>query len=209
MGHRNTELTPSKTWESKKRVNGTLISTFGASYESCNMLSVEAGTNGFHGGDGRHGSCTYLSFENGYNTDMSVSIDGVQFPADKVELMFGGDCELETVILALEYAVKTLKDQANSVTDLSRKGFRQMKFYKYLEELLSIYKESGKLNGISTLREVYHITTLTKEQFYLLGLNRAVNDKNFTLSKTFANAVYDYVLDKTNNTPIPQYQDFK
>jgi hypothetical protein len=209
MGHRNTELTPSKTWKSEKKVNGALISTFGASYEICNMLSVEAGTNGFRGGDSGHGSRTYLSFENGYSTDMSVSINGVQFSADKIELMFGGDCELEMVILALEYAVKTLKNQTNLVTDLSRKEFRQMKFYNYLEELLSMYKASGSLKGMSKLREVYNITTLTKEQFYLLGLNRAVNDKNFCLNKTFANAVYDYVLNKTNTAPIPQYQDFK
>lgn len=209
MGHRNTELTPSKTWKSEKKVNGALISTFGASYESCNMLSVEAGTNGFRGGDSGHGSRTYLSFENDSSTDMSVSIDGVQYSADKIELMFGGDSELETVILALEYAVKALKNQTNLVTDLSRKEFRQMKFYNYLEELLSMYKTSGNLKGMSKLREVYNITTLTKEQFYLLGLNRAVNDKNFCLSKTFANAVYDYVLSKTNNAPIPQYIDFK
>lgn len=209
MGYRKTELTPCNTWESKQNVNGVSIPTFGASYDICNMLSVEVGTNGFRGGDSGHGSRTYLSFENGYSTDMSVSIDGVQYSADKIELMFGGDNELEMVILALEYAVKTLKNQTNMVTDLSRKEFRQMKFYNYLEELLSMYKESGKLNGMSKLREVYNITTLTKEQFYLLGLNRAVNDKNFTLSKTFANAVYDYVLNKTNNAPIPQYQDFK
>lgn len=209
MGHRNTELTPSKTWKSEKKVNGALIPTFGASYVSCNMLSVEAGTNGFRGGDSGHGSRTYLSFENDASTDMSVSIDGVQYSADKIELMFGGDSELETVILALEYAVKALKNQTNLVTDLSRKEFRQMKFYNYLEELLSMYKASGNLKGMSKLREVYNITTLTKEQFYLLGLNRAVNDKNFCLSKTFANAVYDYVLSKTNNAPIPQYIDFK
>ena len=209
MGHRKTELTPCNTWEGKQNVNGVSIPTFGASYDICNMLSVEVGTNGFRGCDSGHGSHTYLSFENGYSTDMSVSIDGVQYSADKIELMFGGDNELEMVILALEYAVKNLKNQANLVTDLSRKEFRQMKFYKYLEELLSMYKESGKLNGMSKLREVYNITTLTKEQFYLLGLNRAVNDENFCLSKSFANAVYDYVLCKTNNAPIPQYQDFK
>lgn len=209
MGHRNTELTPSKTWKSEKKVNGALIPTFGASYVSCNMLSVEAGTNGFRGGDSGHGSRTYLSFENDASTDMSVSIDGVQYSADKIELMFGGDSELETVILALEYAVKALKNQTNLVTDLSRKEFRQMKFYNYLEELLSMYKASGNLKGMSKLREVYNITTLTKEQFYLLGLNKAVTDKNFCLSKTFANAVYDYVLSKTNNAPIPQYIDFK
>ena len=209
MGHRKTELTPCNTWECKKNVNGVSIPTFGASYDTCNMLSVEVGTNGFRGGDSGHGSRTYLSFENGYNTDMCVSIDGVQYSADKIELMFGGDSELEMVISALEYAVKTLKNQTNLVTDLSRKEFRQMKFYNYLEELLSMYKANGNLKGMSKLREVYNITTLTKEQFYLLGLNKALNDKDLCLRKTFANAVYDYILNKTNSAPIPQYLDFK
>jgi hypothetical protein len=47
---------------------------------------------------------------------MSVAIDGEMYEPKTVELMFGGDCELRTVIQSLEFALNTLKTQANVKT---------------------------------------------------------------------------------------------
>ena len=44
----------------RKLEDGTEITTYTREVISCNILQVEAGTNGFQGGDSGHGSRTYF-----------------------------------------------------------------------------------------------------------------------------------------------------
>ena len=74
---------------------------------SANILEVEAGTNGYKGGDTGHGSRTYLRIEDLGSTDIQAYATKDGFA---VEL--GGDCELSTFIEALKFAVNVLEDQA-------------------------------------------------------------------------------------------------
>ena len=102
-----------------------------AEITSANILSVEAGTNGFHGGDSGHGSRTHFAIEDLASTDMRISfhadkcvggkletdetgllVHGVDLHCSRIEIDLGGDCELETFIQALEFAAKTLRQQA-------------------------------------------------------------------------------------------------
>lgn len=110
------EIIPAKSWESGVNVDGVRVPICGGQFVSCNILEVEVGTNGFCGGDSGHGSRTYLSLTNAASTDMCVIIDGEMYEPKSVELMFGGDCELRTVIQSLEFALSTLKAQANVKT---------------------------------------------------------------------------------------------
>jgi hypothetical protein len=84
----------------------------------CNLLTVTAGTNCPQGGDAGHGGKTYLALTNDGGTCMDAVIktwEGESFQIDqieKIELIFGGDCECETLIEALEFAVAVLKGQS-------------------------------------------------------------------------------------------------
>jgi hypothetical protein len=102
--------------EGTRKIHGIEIQTFSREVISCNLLKVEAGTNGFHGGDTGAGSRTYIRIVNNGNTDIYVRPTG-PCGDDGVEIMLGGDCELDTMITALEFITKVLKDQAMEVHD--------------------------------------------------------------------------------------------
>lgn len=74
------------------------------------LLKVEAGTNGFHGGDAGHGSSTYFKIENlggaCINADVTKYKDGF-------EVALGGDWELDEIIESLKFILETLKEQSN------------------------------------------------------------------------------------------------
>ena len=86
-------------------VNDVKVPIYREDIVDCNILRVEAGTTGLKGGDTGHGGRTYFSIEDKGSTDMNVSVFNNGF---QVEL--GGDTELETIIEALEFIVKTLKE---------------------------------------------------------------------------------------------------
>lgn len=100
--------------------DGTEITTYSREIESCNILEVEAGTTGYRGGDTGHGGRTYFRIQNAANTDMEVHsyndrwyTDCVAGPDEcGVEVVLGGDCELETMIQALKFIVKVLEDES-------------------------------------------------------------------------------------------------
>lgn len=77
---------------------------------SCNILQVEAGTNGFHGGDGGNGCRTYIRIENLASTSIRVRTLG-ENGGDGFEIVLSGDTELSTMLEALEFIQKVLKDQ--------------------------------------------------------------------------------------------------
>lgn len=101
--------------EGTRKIHGIEIQTFSREIVSCNLLRVEAGTNGFQGGDSGAGSRTYIRIEDLGSTDIYVRPTGEY--DDGVEIMLGGDCELDTMITALEFITKVLKDQAMEVHD--------------------------------------------------------------------------------------------
>lgn len=76
-------------------------------FTSANILEVTVATNGYQGGDSGHGSRTYFSLEDLGSTDMDVRAD-----RGKVEIMLGGDCELQTFIDALRWAADRLEEMS-------------------------------------------------------------------------------------------------
>lgn len=94
-----------------RMVDGIEVSTFTQEIVSANILSVEAGTNGYHGGDSGHGSRTYFRIQDEGGTDMSVNTYVSEYGCGGFEVFLGGDCELETIIQALKFITKVLEDQ--------------------------------------------------------------------------------------------------
>ena len=103
--------------EGTRRIGGKEIPTFQREIISANMLEVEAGTNGYRGGDAGHGSRTYLRIKNLTSTDMDVQVTRDKYEFESFEVMLGGDCELETIITALKFITKVLEDGAKGVND--------------------------------------------------------------------------------------------
>ena len=102
--------------EHTRKINGMDVPTFTREIISANVLSVEAGTNGYQGGDSGHGSRTYFRITDCGSTDIHVHTHG--YDGDEgFEVFLGGDCELETIIRALKFITKVLEDQAKEVYD--------------------------------------------------------------------------------------------
>jgi hypothetical protein len=102
--------------EHTRKIDGMEIPTFTREIISANVLSVEAGTNGYQGGDSGHGSRTYFRITDCGSTDIRVKTQG--YDGDEgFEVTLGGDCELETIIRALKFITKVLEDQAKEVYD--------------------------------------------------------------------------------------------
>ena len=100
-------------------VDGIKIQTRKKSIEDCNILSVEVGTTGPQGGDTGHGGRTYFRISNDASTDMRcivVTSRGKRYEfdnavdVDQIEIMFGGDSELDTFISALDFAAEKLRE---------------------------------------------------------------------------------------------------
>jgi len=79
-----------------------------------NTLGVTVATNGYHGGDSGHGGRTYICFEDMCSTDVDAVVSyGVDTNA-KVEIMLGGDSELDSMIDSLRWAADKLEELKNS-----------------------------------------------------------------------------------------------
>lgn len=78
---------------------------------NANLLEVVAGTTGQKGGDSGHGCRTFIRIKNHGGTDIRVNRLGNEYYDDGVELILGGDTELETIIDACEFIAKVLKNQ--------------------------------------------------------------------------------------------------
>lgn len=97
---------------SEKRVHGETVTTWKQEIALANIVEVEAGTNGYHGGDSGHGSRTYIRIEDLGGTDLTVQ----QTKENGVVLALGGDSELTTIIEALKFILKVLEDQAHETS---------------------------------------------------------------------------------------------
>lgn len=100
-----------------RKIDRYTVETFSKEIVSACLLKVEAGTNGYQGGDSGHGSRTYISFEDQGGTDIRVQVEGLHNDADKITLVFGGDCELSSIIKALKFVVNVLEDQIKGNED--------------------------------------------------------------------------------------------
>jgi len=102
--------------EGTRRIGGIDVPTYKREIVSANILEVEAGTNGYQGGDTGHGSRTYFRIENQGGTDIHVRPLGC-YGDEGFEVSLGGDCELETIIMALKFITRVLEDGAEEVYD--------------------------------------------------------------------------------------------
>ena len=101
----------------RKLEDGTEITTYTREVISCNILQVEAGTNGFQGGDSGHGSRTYFRIQDEASTDIEINLITSRCGCEGFEVTLGGDCELETMIRALKFIVKVLEEESQEVYD--------------------------------------------------------------------------------------------
>ena len=103
--------------EGTRRIGGKEIPTFQREIISANMLEVEAGTNGYRGGDAGHGSRTYFRIKDLASTDINIRSHTDSYGGSEFEVTLGGDCELETMIRALKFITKVLEDESQEVYD--------------------------------------------------------------------------------------------
>lgn len=191
-------------------VNGSQVETFKKEIIDCNVIEVEVGTTGYCGGDTGHGGRTYFKIANVSSTDMSCRIQGRNKVSEdylqQIELMFGGDAEMETFIEALEFALDVLKSQAGGRHIMTTKELKQDKFRCYLSELILLYAKTGKLSGMSEVRKKYGTSGITKTNFFEFGLNDAAKDNVSLLESELSNQIYQYVNSSKKDIPMPKYQ---
>jgi hypothetical protein len=87
------------------------LKTFRTEFVRENILGVEIGTTGYKGGDSGYGGRTYFALRDFGSTDMRVRVNAVDQiqETNSMEIVFGGDAELNSFIDALEFALHCLK----------------------------------------------------------------------------------------------------
>lgn len=94
-------------------IEGNEVPTLSETFQVFNTLTVEAGTNGYRGGDSGYGGRTVLILKDDGGSDLRCSINGQQTQAvEKIEIVLGGDSELQTFLDGLRFAVKALEHLA-------------------------------------------------------------------------------------------------
>ena len=100
----------------ERTVDGERVVTWTRDIVNHNILEVEAGTNGFHGGATKYGSRTYLRIANQGCTDLHCNVKPYSTSDDdikEIEITLGGDAELSTIIEALRWILTVLEAQAD------------------------------------------------------------------------------------------------
>ena len=105
---------PGMARKTTRDVNGVPVTTWTRDISDFNFLEVEAGTNGYKGGDTGHGSRTFLRIANQGGTDMRVRINGreLNWDVDDIAITLGGDAELSTIKEALKWMISILEVQS-------------------------------------------------------------------------------------------------
>lgn len=94
-----------------RRVNGVDVETWEREIIDANILSVEAGTNGYQGGDTGHGGRTYIRISDEGGTDISARVMKDKYgDTSGIEIALGGDAELSTIIEAFKFITKVLEE---------------------------------------------------------------------------------------------------
>lgn len=204
-----------ENWGNKGSVmiDGIEVKTFKTDFTSCNIIDVEVGTTGYQGGDTGHGGRTYFSIDDCASTDMRCRLwnNGKMYEFDnvgRIDLMFGGDSELDTFYEALKFAIEVLGRETSGISEyepqLSPLEQRQMIFAAYLNEVCDHYRKNGnKLRGFSELQKRHRITPITTQQFFECELHRVVG----YIPQDFCNRVYAYVLDGGKTLEAPKYTE--
>jgi len=160
--------------ESLRRIDGIEVMTNLEEFDSFNIIQVEAGTTGFKGGDSGHGCRTYFKIEDKASTDMRCRVisNGKDydfsevFGASQIEIMFGGDTELESFIGALEFAANTLRKQAECGDTRADIMTQLQKASKTVLELSSKNKELIK--DVDAMKEEVKASKAKTEEYYRL-----------------------------------------
>ena len=79
-----------------------------------NILGVTVATNGYQGGDSGHSGRTYICFEDLCSTDIDAVVSYGQDTNAKVEIMLGGESELDSMIDPLRLAADRLEELKNT-----------------------------------------------------------------------------------------------
>lgn len=94
-----------------REVNGETVETWEREIVDANILRVEAGTNGYQGGDTGHGSRTYIRITDESSTDISARVIKDKYgDTAGIEIALGGDAELSTMIEALKFITMVLEE---------------------------------------------------------------------------------------------------
>jgi hypothetical protein len=91
--------------------DGTKVRTEATTDDCLCIATYEAGTTGPRGGDTGYGARTYLRFQNDASTDFRIYVDGKQIEADKLEIILGGDQEINVIRGALSFMLGVLDEQ--------------------------------------------------------------------------------------------------
>ena len=98
-----------------KTINGERVDTFIRGIVGRDsLLEAEAGTNGYQGGDTGHGSRTYLRLKDLGGTDIECHVAEDKYGSTSVEIVLGGDTELETMKEALRWMLTVLEAQSET-----------------------------------------------------------------------------------------------
>ena len=93
------------------------VNVYAHEIATANIMAVEVGTNCPQGGDSGHGGRTVMRFLDYSNTTMAASINGSALvPAQKIEIVLGGDCEHRAMVEALDFALRVLRGQTEGLT---------------------------------------------------------------------------------------------
>ena len=97
-----------------RTVDGQEVTTWTREILDCCCLEVEAGTNGYKGGDAGHGSRVYLRIFDMGDTSFCSKVDHMDLDDRKDEYVFalGGDAELSAVKEALRWMLSVLEAQS-------------------------------------------------------------------------------------------------
>lgn len=94
-----------------RRIKGVDVETWEREIIDANILSVEAGTNGYQGGDTGHGGRTYIRIGDEGGTDISAKVLKDRYgDTSGIEIALGGDAELSTIIEAFKFITKVLEE---------------------------------------------------------------------------------------------------
>ena len=102
----------------KIKLSGEEFITYSRKIEDTCNFEVEAGTNGFKGGNANAGSRTFIEIKTSTNADLIPICNAGQDSKHKAVTLFCcGDAELYGLLNCLKFAVKVLEDQIKEVRD--------------------------------------------------------------------------------------------
>jgi len=94
-----------------RKVNGVDVETWEREIIDANILSIEAGTTGYQGGDTGHGGRTFIRISDEGSTDIDARVITDRYGGTRsIEIALGGDAELSTIIEAFKFITKVLED---------------------------------------------------------------------------------------------------